>query len=495
MPQKAPQDELQRRERSGLKYCNHCVFLTASIPFTRSSDPTNIVRERLVGPYFLGLSASRACEAVRQRPVTATQFNSSFDGTDTVERNLIPSMPLTDVQVRNAKAAEKPRKLSDSGGLYLLVSKAGGKSWRLDYRFAEKRRTVAFGQYPTVSLAEARLKRDEAKRLLAGNIDPSLAKQRAQLEAKAEAGNTFGVIADDFLAKLRRDGRAEPTISKNTWMLKTLAAPLSKHPVTQITAKNVLAVLTGIERRGAVESALATRSAIGRVFRYAIATARAENDPTSALRGALQRHTPTSHSAITDQLELGGLMRAIYGYDGWVSLVAALKLQAMCFARPGETRTMEWQELNLATALWTIPASKAKMRRDHQTPLARQAVSIISEIRELGLPGTYVFPSMMSGKKVLSENSMNSALRRMGVGGHEHTAHGFRSTASTILNESGEFSADAIEAQLAHLDARAVRRAYNRAQYWDERVRMMQWWADLLDRLREVAPTSEASRS
>lgn len=395
-------------------------------------------------------------------------------------------MSLTDVQVRNAKAEGKPRKLADSAGLYLLVSTAGGKSWRFDYRFAGRRRTVAFGLYPSVSLADARLKRDEAKRLLALNIDPSLAKQRARLEAKAEAGNTFGVIADDFLAKLRRDGRAEPTIVKNTWMLKTLAAPLSKHPITQISAKNVLAVLTALEKRGTIESALATRSAIGRVFRYAIATDRAENDPTSVLRGALQRHTPTSHSAITDRHELGGLMRAIYGYDGWVSLAAALKIQALCFARPGETRTMEWQELDLTNAVWTIPASKAKMRRDHQTPLAHQVVTILREVRELDLQGAYVFPSMMSGKKVLSENSMNSALRRMGVGGHEHTAHGFRSTASTILNESGKFSADAIEAQLAHLDTRSVRRIYNRAQYWEERIVMMQWWANLLDQLRQA---------
>lgn len=179
-------------------------------------------------------------------------------------------------------------------------------------------------------------------------------------------------------------------------------------------------------------------------------------------------------------------MRAIYGYDGWVSLAAALKIQALCFARPGETRTMEWQELDLTNAVWTIPASKAKMRRDHQTPLAHQVVTILREIRELGLQGTYVFPSMMSGKKIMSENSMNSALRRMGVTHAEHTAHGFRSTASTMLNESGEFSSDAIEAQLAHLDTRVVRRIYNRAQYWEERVRMMQWWADLLDRLRSV---------
>jgi len=242
--------------------------------------------------------------------------------------------------------------------------------------------------------------------------------------------------------------------------------------------------LTSIEKSGRVESALATRAAIGRVFRYAIATARAENDPTSALRGALQRHVPVNHAALTTKAEMGGLMRAIYGYKGWPSLVAALKIQALCFARPGETRSMEWVELDLENAIWTIPARKAKMRREHHVPLSRQAVEIIKEIRELYGEGVFVFPSMMSGKKLLSENSMNSALRRMGIGGHEHTAHGFRSSASSILNECGEFKPDAVEAQLAHLDGSTVRRVYNRATYWEERVRMMQWWADILDQSR-----------
>jgi integrase len=389
-------------------------------------------------------------------------------------------MPLTDIQIRNAKVNGKPRKLTDASGLYLYISAAGGKSWRLDYNFFGKRKTLTLGSYPSVTLAEARSQRDEAKRKLAEGLDPSLAKKRQQLEAKAAAGNTFGLIADEFIEKLRRDKRAEPTIAKNTWMLKVLSAKLGPYPITQITAKDVLAVLTGIEKSGRVESALATRSTIGRVFRYAIATARAETDPTSALRGALQRHVPTSHPALTTRSELTGIMRAIYGYEGWPSLVAALKIQALCFARPGETRSMEWSELDLSGAIWIIPATKAKMRREHHVPLSRQVIEIIMEMKELYGEGAYVFPSMMSGKKLLSENSMNSALRRMGVRGDEHTAHGFRSSASTILNESGEFKPDAIEAQLAHLDGSAVRRVYNRATYWDERVRMMQWWADLL---------------
>ncbi len=216
--------------------------------------------------------------------------------------------------------------------------------------------------------------------------------------AKAAAGNTFGVIADEFIDKLKRDKRAEPTITKNKWMLEELAKTLRPYPITQITAKDVLTVLTSIEKSGRVESALATRSTIGRVFRYAIATARAANDPTSALRGALQRHVPVSHAALTSKAEMGGLMRAIYGYDGWPSLVAALKIQAICFARPGETRSMEWAELDFDNALWTIPATKAKMRREHHIPLSRQALEILHEMKQLFAGDLYVFPSMMSGK-------------------------------------------------------------------------------------------------
>ena len=393
-------------------------------------------------------------------------------------------MALTDIQVRNAKATEKPRKVPDGNGLYLYISTAGGKSWRLDYAYFGKRKTLTFGTYPAIGLAEARSRRDEAKKKLSEGLDPSLAKKREHLAAKAAAGNTFGLIADEFIAKLRRDKRAEPTIDKNTWMLKVLAARLSQYPITQISAKDVLDVLSAVEKSGRVESALATRSAIGRVFRFAIATARAESDPTSALRGALQRHVPTSHPALTTREELGGLMRAIYGYEGWSSLAAALKIQAICFARPGETRSMEWSELNLEEAVWIIPAAKTKMRREHHVPLSRQALAIIKSMKEIFGEKPQVFPSMMSGKTLLSENSMNSALRRMGVSGDEHTAHGFRSSASSILNESGKFSADAIEAQLAHLDMREVRRIYNRATYWDERVEMMQWWADMLDEER-----------
>lgn len=393
-------------------------------------------------------------------------------------------MPLTDIAVRNAKPGVKLRKLADSGNLYLAVAPTGTKSWRMDYSYLGKRKTLSIGTYPATTLSEAREKRDAAKRVLEGNNDPAVAKRREKLATHAANGNTFGVIADEFLGKLLRDGRAGPTITKNTWMLNELASPLRPYPITEISAKDVLDVLRSIEKSGRVESALATRATIGRVFRYAIATARAESDPTSALRGALQRHVPRNHPAITDINKLGGLMRAIYGYEGWPSLCAALKVQALCFARPSETRTMEWEEVDIDKAVWTIPAAKAKMRRPHEVPLSLQALQILNEMKEKFGQQQHIFPSMMSGKKVLSENSMNSALRRMGFTAEEHTAHGFRATASTILNGSGLFGSDAIEAQLAHMDTRKVRRIYNRASYWEERVRMMQWWADLLDEKR-----------
>jgi integrase len=351
----------------------------------------------------------------------------------------------------------------------------------MDYSYLGKRKTLTFGVYPIVTLSDARAKRDGAKKLLTAGTDPSVAKRTNKIAALAANGNTYGVIADEYLAKLRRDNRADATLAKNEWMMKELAAELCARPITDISPKDVLDVLRKIELSGRVESALATRAAIGRVFRYAIASARAEHDPTFALRGALQRHVPINHPALTKLEDVGGLMRAIYGYEGWPSLKGLLKLQAICFSRPSETRLLEWPELDLSKQIWTIPASKAKMRRPHDVPLSTQAVAVIEEMRPLSGTGKYVFPSMMSGKSILSENSMNSALRRMGFTHEQHTAHGFRTTASTILNEAGSFSADAIEMQLAHLDKGKVRRTYNRAKYWDERVHMMQWWADLLD--------------
>jgi integrase len=353
----------------------------------------------------------------------------------------------------------------------------------MDYRFAGKRKTLSIGSYPTFGLSDARQKREDAKRLIADGQDPSTKKRLDKIYLAHAHASTFKLVAEEYLEKMRRDGRADSTITKNTWMMIELAKPLANRPVSEVTPVEVLNVLRRIEQSGRIESAVATRAAIGRVFRYAIATARAEKDPTFALAGALQRPKVVSHAALTKPKGVAGLMRAVFQYEGWPTLVGALKIQALCFARPGETRQMEWSELDLDAALWTVPAEKAKMRRPHDVPLSAQAVEIIQGMKVFSGDQRYVFASHMSGKTVLSENSMNSALRRMGFASSEHTAHGFRSTASTLLNESQLFDADVIEAQLAHQEAKKVRRIYNRAEYWDERVRMMQWWADEVDRM------------
>lgn len=387
-------------------------------------------------------------------------------------------MPLNDLQIKNAKPGTTPYKLADGGGLYLHIRQSGTKSWRMDYRFALKRKTITFGLYPSVGLADARAARDQSRVLLARGEDPSTRKKLDKIASVTAQATTFGLIAAEYIEKMKRDGRAAPTITKNEWMMLELARPLTRRPIGELTAAEILVVLRGIEKSGRIESALATRSAIGRVFRYAIATARVDNDPTYALRGALQTHKVISHAAVTAEDKIPGLMKAVFGYQGWPTLTAALKIQALCFARPGETRSMEWSELHLSKGRWVTPGEKAKMRRAHDVPLSRQAVEVIEALRPLSGGGRFVFPSMMSGKAVLSENSMNSALRRMGFAHDEHTAHGFRSTASTVLNESGLFSSDVIEAQLAHYDKNEVRRVYNRAHYWEERTRMMQWWSD-----------------
>lgn len=249
--------------------------------------------------------------------------------------------------VRTRKPESASYKLADGGGLYLLVRPNGTRSWRMDYRFAGKRKTLSIGQYPTVSLSDARQKRVDAKRLMADGQDPSTKKRLDRIHLANVHANTFGLVAEEYLGKMKRDGKAEPTITKNRWMMIELAAPLARRPVSEISAAEVLDTLRSIERSGRIESAVATRAAIGRVFRYAIATARAENYPKYALRGALQRPVVVSHAALTKPKAVAGLMRAVFEYEGWPTLIGALKIQALCFARPGETRQMEWSELRL----------------------------------------------------------------------------------------------------------------------------------------------------
>jgi integrase len=391
---------------------------------------------------------------------------------------------LNDTRVRNAKRANQPIKLSDSGGLHLLIQPNGSKLWRLAYRFGGKQKTLAIGVYPSVTLKHARERRDEAKRLLAGNIDPSTQRRLAKLTAAT--GNTFQAVAEEVLLKLEREGRAEVTLIKNRWLLDFAYPAIGKRLVTEITAPELLAVLRKVEARGRYETARRLRSTCGMVFRYAIATGRAERDPSVDLRGALTAPKVTHRATIVDPAGIGALLRAIEDYDGLPLTKAALKLAPLVFVRPGELRKAEWSEFDLEHGEWRIPAAKMKMRRLHRVPLSKQALAIVRELQAFSRDRRWLFPSVRSISRPMSENTLNAALRRLGYSKEQMTAHGFKGMASTRLNEMGCWNPDAIERQLAHQESDHVRRAYmHAAEYWPERIKIMQAWADYLDELKD----------
>jgi integrase len=396
-------------------------------------------------------------------------------------------MPLTHFQLTNAKPAAKPYKLSDGGGLHIIINPSGSKLWRLKYRFLGKERLLSFGEFPLFSLAEARAKRDEAKKLLASGVDPNVKKKLDRLTAETAARNTFGLVAEEFINTYDARGAAETTKSKQRWLLLDIASPLANRPIAEITPAEILDLLKRIERSGRRETARRLRSRLSAVFRYAIVTLRASTDPTIALTGAITPPKVTHRAAITDEKQLGGLLRAIDEFEGWPTVKSALLFTALTCARPGEVRGARRSEINFAKALWRIPAERTKMRRPHDVPLSRQAIDVLRDIWTFSDHGELVFPSIISSKKLLSENALNGALRRLGFGQDEMTAHGFRATASTILNERGA-RPDVIEAMLGHQNENAVRRAYNRASYWPERVELMQKWADMLDEFRALPP-------
>jgi integrase len=391
-------------------------------------------------------------------------------------------MKLTDVKVRNAKPRAKPYKLPDGRALYALVQPTGSKLWRGSYRFEGKQKTLAMGVYPDVSLEEARRRWGEARTLLARKTDPS-AQRKADKHAKAE---TFRVVAEELLAKHQREGQAPATLSKKRWLFDLAFQTLGDRPVASITPRELLALLRTVENRGLYETAGRLRGFCGAVFRFAIATGRAERDPSMDLRGALTTPIVSHRASIVNPAAIGGLLRAIDGFAGQPTTHAALHLAAYTFARPGELRRAEWAEFDLDAAVWSVPAKKMKMRRPHRVPLARQSLAILRGMQKLTGGGRWVFPSVRTVARPISENTLNAALRRLGYSSEEMTTHGFRSMASTRLNEMGRWNPDAIERQLAHQEANAVRRAYTHAaEFWSERVAMMQAWADYLDELRE----------
>ena len=396
-------------------------------------------------------------------------------------------MALSVVAIKAAKSRDKAYKLSDGDGLYLLVTPSGGMYWRMNYRHLGKQKTLAFGVWPETGLAEARAERDAARKVLARGDDPAERIKLDRIAATVAASNSFKAVADDWLLKVEKEGRSAVTMKKLRWLLDFINASIGKRPIASISAHELLEMLRKMEGKGRYETAKRLRSTCSQVFRYAIATARAERDVAADLRGALIVPKPVHRAAITTPKAAGELLRAIEAFEGQPNTHVALRLLPHVFVRPGELRFAEWADFDLDKAVWTIPAHKTKMRRAHTIPLSRQVLKIIASIEHDAEYSAYLFPSLRSIERPMSENTINAALRRMGYAQDEMTGHGFRAMAATLLNEMGLWHIDAIERQLAHCDNNAVRKAYTRGEYWDERVRMMQHWSDHLDFLREGA--------
>lgn len=394
---------------------------------------------------------------------------------------------MSDVEARKAKPKEKPYKLADGRGLYLLVNPNGGKLWRMNYRFDGKQKTLAFGRYPDVSLAQAREKRDEARKLLADGIDPNVYRQTQKRAMVERATNSFEAVAREWFSKFRptwAPSHAEKIIRR----LEVDIFPwIGARPIAEITAPELLEVLRRIEARGALETAHRAHQNCGQVFRYAVATGRAVRDPSGDLRGALPPTRVKHYPAITEPAEIGALLRATWDYQGSFITRCALRLAPLTFVRPGELRNAEWSEIDLDRAEWCIPAERMKMKEPHIVPLATQAVAVLRELHALTGTGRYVFPSPRSARRPMSNNAVLSALRRIGYGKDEMTGHGFRAMARTVLDEVLGFRVDIIEHQLAHAVKDPLGRAYNRTKHLPERRRMMQAWADYLDGLKNGA--------
>ena len=393
--------------------------------------------------------------------------------------------PLTDTKIRTTKPAEKPQKLFDGGGLFLLVTPTGGKLWRFKYRFGGSEKLLSMGTYPGTSLAEARQRRDQASILLAKGLNPSETK-KAQKAAGKQETETFEIIAREWHAKFSSSWAVSHTKATIRRLELFIFPWLGNRPINTITAPELLAALRRIEAKGALETAHRVKQVCGQVFRYAIATGRAERDPSGDLRGAIPPASGKHMATITDPKEIAGLLRSIDSYRGSIVTRCALQLAPLVFVRPGELRQAEWSEFNLEMAEWRIPAEKMKAGAVHIVPLSRQALDILREIQPLTGHARYVFPSPRTDSRPMSSNAILSALRRMGYAKDEMSGHGFRSMASTLLNEQG-WNRDAIERQLAHAERNSVRAAYNYAEFLPERKRMMQAWADYLEGIKSGA--------
>ena len=394
-------------------------------------------------------------------------------------------MALTDTFIKNAKHSGKAAgdKHTDGGGMYLHVT-AAGKYWRMAYRMHGKQKTLAIGVYPAVSLAQARNARKRAKELLAQDVDPSTAKRENKAAQAIEAGNTFKAVALDWLKATVAQRSADTAARVQKWLQNDAFPGIGAMPMDSIKPRDVLAMLRKIEARGAIDTAHRVSQTVGQVFRFAVAAGLAERDVTPDLRGALTVPKKKHHPAITEPLALGALLRAIDGYTGHPCTVVALKLSTLLMVRPGELRHAEWAEVDLASATWSIPAEKMKMQKAHTVPLPLQAVELLQMLNDMTGQGRYVFSSLRTGTRPMSENTVNAALRAMGYAKEVQTAHGFRATARTILDEGLDERIDLIEHQLAHTVKDANGNAYNRTAHLPARRQMLQRWADYLDKLR-----------
>jgi integrase len=401
---------------------------------------------------------------------------------------------LSKLLIDKTKPQAKSVRLSDGRGMYLEISPTGGKWWRFKYRFAGKERRISLGVYPDVPLAAAREKREEARRQVAAGIDPGEQRKAAKVALIESTENTFEAITREWFGMFSTrwvKGHADKIIRR----LELNVFPwLGSRPIKAIAAPELLAVLRRVESRGANETAHRALQVCGRVFRYAIATGRAERDPSRDLSGALAPIQERHFASITEPLAVGQLLRAIDAYKGAFVTRCALRLAPLVFVRPGELRAAQWAEFDFDNAEWRIPASRMKARVQHIVPLSTQAVAILRELQPLTGRFPFAFPSVRSRYRAMSENAVTGALRRMGYTGQDMTGHGFRSMASTLLNEQG-WNRDAIERQLAHGERDAVRAAYNYAEHLPERRRMMQAWADYLQKLKDGSDGADRSRN
>lgn len=402
-------------------------------------------------------------------------------------------VPLSDMQVSRAKSQAKDVKLFDGGGLFLMITPTGGKLWHFKYRFDGKEKKLSFGSYPSISLSDARQRREDAKKLLANGVDPSEIKKAQKAATVAVTENAFEIVAREWHTKF--SGSWSPSHAETTLRRIELDVfpVLGARPVGEIKAMELLTMLRRIESRGALETAHRVRTICGQVFRYAVATGRAERDPAVDLKGALPPYKKGHLAAITDPKAVIPLLRAIDGYQGSFVVKCALQLAPLFFVRPGELRQAEWSEFDFEKAEWNIPAERMKMKVAHLVPLSIQALNVLQELQTLTGRSKYLFPCHRSYARPMSNNAINAALRRMGFDKDEMTGHGFRAMARTILDEVLQVRPDYIEHQLAHAVRDPNGRAYNRTAHLAERIKMMQQWADYLDNLKNGAKVIQLS--